>query len=90
MAFEIFPNLVSIVGINFIGSVIFAVISEATLEGEGSPDEVVEKLEAVIDVVRNEAKDLAAGVAPDTTAGARIEMRKAGVEITTTTGVVAV
>jgi nicotinamidase/pyrazinamidase len=34
-------------------------------------------------------EDLAAGVAPDTTAGARIEMRKAGVEITTATGVVA-
>jgi peptide/nickel transport system permease protein len=32
MAFEIFPNLISIVGINFIGSVIFAVITEATLE----------------------------------------------------------
>ena len=39
MAFEIFPNLISIVGINFIGSVIFAVITEATLEflGLGDP-----------------------------------------------------
>lgn len=42
MTFEIFPNLVSIVGINFIGSVIFAVISEATLEflGLGDPNTV--------------------------------------------------
>lgn len=42
MAFEIFPNLVSIVGINFIGSVIFAVVSEATLEflGLGDPNTV--------------------------------------------------
>ncbi|MBI4048960.1 MAG: ABC transporter permease, partial [Devosia nanyangense] len=32
MAFEIFPNLISIVGINFIGIFIFAVITEATLE----------------------------------------------------------
>ncbi len=42
MAFEIFPNLVSIVGINFIGSVIFAVITEATLEflGLGDPNTV--------------------------------------------------
>ena len=42
MSFEIFPNLVSIVGINFIGSVIFAVISEATLEflGLGDPNTV--------------------------------------------------
>jgi peptide/nickel transport system permease protein len=42
MAFEVFPNLVSIVGINFIGSVIFAVISEATLEflGLGDPNTV--------------------------------------------------
>jgi peptide/nickel transport system permease protein len=42
MAFEIFPNLVSIVGINFIGSVLFAVISEATLEflGLGDPNTV--------------------------------------------------
>jgi peptide/nickel transport system permease protein len=42
MAFEIFPNLISIVGINFIGSVIFAVISEATLEflGLGDPNTV--------------------------------------------------
>jgi peptide/nickel transport system permease protein len=40
MAFEIFPNLISIVGINLIGSVIFAVISEATLEflGLGDPN----------------------------------------------------
>jgi peptide/nickel transport system permease protein len=40
MAFEIFPNLLSIVGINFIGSVIFAVITEATLEflGLGDPN----------------------------------------------------
>ncbi len=39
MAFEIFPNVISIVGINFIGSVIFAVITEATLEflGLGDP-----------------------------------------------------
>ncbi|MDB5621719.1 MAG: peptide transporter permease, partial [Devosia sp.] len=42
MAFEIFPNLVSIVGINFIGSVIFAVVTEATLEflGLGDPNTV--------------------------------------------------
>jgi peptide/nickel transport system permease protein len=42
MSFEIFPNLISIVGINFIGSVIFAVISEATLEflGLGDPNTV--------------------------------------------------
>lgn len=42
MAFEIFPNLISIIGINFIGSVIFAVISEATLEflGLGDPNTV--------------------------------------------------
>ena len=42
MAFEVFPNLVSIVGINFIGSVIFAVITEATLEflGLGDPNTV--------------------------------------------------
>jgi peptide/nickel transport system permease protein len=42
MTFEIFPNLISIVGINFIGSVIFAVISEATLEflGLGDPNAV--------------------------------------------------
>jgi peptide/nickel transport system permease protein len=42
MAFEIFPNLISIVGINFIGSVLFAVISEATLEflGLGDPNTV--------------------------------------------------
>jgi peptide/nickel transport system permease protein len=40
MAFEIFPNLISIVGINLIGSVLFAVISEATLEflGLGDPN----------------------------------------------------
>ncbi|PWK76767.1 ABC transporter permease [Aminobacter sp. AP02] len=40
MAFEIFPNVLSIVGINFIGSVIFAVITEATLEflGLGDPN----------------------------------------------------
>ncbi|ADO41455.1 ABC transporter permease [Ketogulonicigenium vulgare] len=42
MLFEIFPNLISIVGINFIGSVIFAVITEATLEflGLGNPNTV--------------------------------------------------
>lgn len=42
MGFEIFPNLISIVGINFIGSVIFAVITEATLEflGLGDPNTV--------------------------------------------------
>ncbi len=42
MAFEIFPNLISIVGINFLGSVIFAVITEATLEflGLGDPNAV--------------------------------------------------
>ncbi|WP_224702515.1 ABC transporter permease [Devosia aquimaris] len=42
MAFEIFPNLLSIVGINLIGSVIFAVIAEATLEflGLGDPNTV--------------------------------------------------
>jgi len=42
MVFEIFPNLISIVGINFIGSVIFAVITEATLEflGLGDPNTV--------------------------------------------------
>jgi peptide/nickel transport system permease protein len=42
MAIEILPNLVSIVGVNFIGSVIFAVISEATLEylGLGDPNTV--------------------------------------------------
>jgi peptide/nickel transport system permease protein len=42
MAFEILPNLISIVGINFIGSVIFAVITEATLEflGLGDPNTV--------------------------------------------------
>ena len=42
MAFEVFPNLISIVGINFIGSVIFAVITEATLEflGLGDPNTV--------------------------------------------------
>lgn len=42
MSFEIFPNLISIVGINFIGSVIFAVIAEATLEflGLGDPNTV--------------------------------------------------
>lgn len=36
---EILPNLISIVGINFIGSVTYAVITEATLEflGLGSP-----------------------------------------------------
>ncbi|MDE1996452.1 MAG: ABC transporter permease [Rhizobiaceae bacterium] len=39
MGFEIFPNLISIVGINFIGSVVFSVITEATLEflGLGDP-----------------------------------------------------
>ncbi len=39
MTFEIFPNLISIVGINFIGSVVFSVITEATLEflGLGDP-----------------------------------------------------
>src|SRR5687767_1465313 len=42
MAFEIFPNLISIVGINFIGGVLFAVITEATLEflGLGDPNTV--------------------------------------------------
>jgi peptide/nickel transport system permease protein len=42
MAFEVFPNLISIVGINFIGSVLFAVITEATLEflGLGDPNTV--------------------------------------------------
>lgn len=42
MVFEIFPNLISIVGINFIGSIIFAVITEATLEflGLGDPNTV--------------------------------------------------
>lgn len=42
MGFEIFPNLISIVGINFIGSVIFAIIAEATLEflGLGDPNTV--------------------------------------------------
>ncbi|MGV3650078.1 MAG: ABC transporter permease [Devosia sp.] len=42
MSFEIFPNLISIVGINFIGSVIFAVLTEATLEflGLGDPNTV--------------------------------------------------
>lgn len=42
MTFEIFPNLLSIVGINLIGSVIFAVITEATLEflGLGDPNSV--------------------------------------------------
>lgn len=42
MVFEIFPNLFSIVGINFIGSVIFAVIAEATLGflGLGDPNSV--------------------------------------------------
>lgn len=42
MALEIFPNLISIVGINLIGSVIFAVITEATLEflGLGDPNTV--------------------------------------------------
>lgn len=42
MGFEIFPNLISIVGINFIGSVIFAVVTEATLEflGLGDPNTV--------------------------------------------------
>ncbi|OAM84279.1 ABC transporter permease [Devosia elaeis] len=42
MALEIFPNLISIVGINFIGSVIFAVIAEATLGflGLGDPNTV--------------------------------------------------
>jgi peptide/nickel transport system permease protein len=42
MAFEVFPNLVSIVGINFIGSVIYAVITEATIEflGLGDPNTV--------------------------------------------------
>ena len=42
MTFEIFPNLISIVGINFIGSVIFAVVTEATLEflGLGDPNTV--------------------------------------------------
>src|SRR6478609_1173034 len=42
MTFEIFPNLISIVGINFIGSVLFAVITEATLEflGLGDPNTV--------------------------------------------------
>ncbi len=42
MVFEIFPNLISIVGINFIGSVIFAVIAEATLGflGLGDPNSV--------------------------------------------------
>jgi peptide/nickel transport system permease protein len=42
MGFEVFPNLVSIVGINFIGSVLFAVITEATLEflGLGDPNTV--------------------------------------------------
>ncbi|MBJ6988107.1 ABC transporter permease [Devosia sp. MC521] len=42
MALEIFPNLISIVGINFIGSVIYAVITEATLEflGLGDPNTV--------------------------------------------------
>ena len=42
MAFEIFPNLISIVGINFIGSVVFSVITEATLEflGLGDPKAV--------------------------------------------------
>ncbi|HUH77188.1 MAG TPA: ABC transporter permease, partial [Devosia sp.] len=40
--FEVFPNLISIVGINFIGSVIFAVITEATLEflGLGDPNTI--------------------------------------------------
>ncbi len=39
MTSEIFPNVISIVGINFIGSVIFAIITEATLEflGLGDP-----------------------------------------------------
>lgn len=42
MALEIFPNVISIVGINLIGSVIFAVITEATLEflGLGDPNTV--------------------------------------------------
>jgi peptide/nickel transport system permease protein len=42
MLFEIFPNVISIVGINFVGSVIFAVITEATLEflGLGDPKTV--------------------------------------------------
>src|SRR6478609_3745219 len=39
MTSEIFPNLISIVGINFIGSVLFAIITQATLEflGLGDP-----------------------------------------------------
>ena len=39
MLVEILPNLMSIVGINFIGSIIYAVITEATLEflGLGDP-----------------------------------------------------
>ncbi|MGK9167466.1 ABC transporter permease [Inquilinus limosus] len=42
MLVELLPNLVSIVGINFIGSVIYAVITEATLEflGLGDPQTV--------------------------------------------------
>lgn len=42
MLVELLPNLVSIVGINFIGSVIYAVITEATLEflGLGDPQTI--------------------------------------------------
>ncbi len=42
MLFELLPNLVSIVGINFIGSVIYSVITEATLEflGLGDPQTI--------------------------------------------------
>ena len=42
MLVELLPNLVSIVGINFIGSVIYSVITEATLEflGLGDPQTI--------------------------------------------------
>lgn len=42
IAIELFPNLLSIIGFNFIGSVIYTIITEATLEflGLGDPNAV--------------------------------------------------
>ncbi len=41
ITFELLPNLISIIGFNFIGSVLYAVITEATLEFLGLGDPMV-------------------------------------------------
>ena len=38
---EILPNLISIIGVSFIGSIIYAIVTEATLEFLGLDDPTV-------------------------------------------------